>query len=163
MNNDILMTNEADAVFIVSKVSMNWINTFGIIIVVLMLIPNCIYAIKNKDQKNLCQNKIMNIIEQIGRYGCMVLMIFDVGLGEFGFPSVENFLIYMFGNVILIISYWIVWIMYFRSVSRWKQITLAILPTAIFLLSGITMQNYLLAVFGIIFGIGHIYVTYKNM
>ena len=30
-----------------------WINVFGAIIVILMLIPNIVYAIKNKNEKNL--------------------------------------------------------------------------------------------------------------
>ena len=32
-----------------------WINLFGAIIVAIILIPNIIYAIKNKDEKNLCK------------------------------------------------------------------------------------------------------------
>ena len=49
-----------------------WINVFGAIIVILMLIPNIVYAIKNKDETNLCTNRFMNIIEQVGRYAsCM--------------------------------------------------------------------------------------------
>ena len=44
----------------------NLINLFGGFFVFLMLIPNIIYAVKNKDEKNLCTNKLMNIIEQIG-------------------------------------------------------------------------------------------------
>ena len=48
-----------------------WINIFGAIIVILMLIPNIVYAIKNKGEKNLCTNRFMNVIEQIGRYSCM--------------------------------------------------------------------------------------------
>ncbi len=34
-----------------------WINVFGAIIVILMLIPNIVYAIKNKDETNLCTNR----------------------------------------------------------------------------------------------------------
>ena len=40
-----------------------WINVFGAVIVVLMLIPNIVYAIKNKGEKNLCANRCMNIVE----------------------------------------------------------------------------------------------------
>ncbi len=42
-----------------------WINIFGAVIVLLMMIPNIIYAIRNKDAKNLCTNRFMNTIEQI--------------------------------------------------------------------------------------------------
>lgn len=148
------------AVFIAGKLGMDWLNVFGLILVILLLIPNIVYAIKFKDQKNLCTNKFMNILEQIGRYACMFLMVFNIGIAEFG--SVEAFLIYSIGNVALLLSYWIIWMLYFHKQSFGKQIALAILPTCLFLLSGITMRYCLLILFGVVFGVGHVYVTYKN-
>ena len=67
------------------------------------MIPNIIYALKNRDEKNLCTNKFMNLIEQIGRYAC------------------------------------------------------------IFLLSGLLLRHCLLVGFSLLFAIGHIYVTKKNI
>ena len=150
------------AIFIAGKPRMDWLNVFGLILVILLLIPNIVYAIKVKNQKNLCTNKFMNILEQIGRYACMFLMVFHIGIAEFGFGSVGAFLIYSVGNVFLILSYWINWMLYFHKQSFGRQMTLAILPACLFLLSGITMQHYLLIFFGIVFGVGHIYVTCRN-
>ena len=150
------------AVFIAGKLGMDWLNVFGLILVILLLIPNMVYAIKFKDQKNPCTNKFMNILEQIGRYACMFLMVFNIGIAEFGFGSVGAFLIYIIGNVLLMLSYWVIWILYFHKQSFGKQIILVILPTCLFLLSGITMRHYLLILFGLVFGVGHVYVTYKN-
>lgn len=141
---------------------MGWLNLFGLILVILLLIPNIIYAVQNREQKNLCRNTLMNNLEQIGRYVCMFLMVFHIGIAEYGFASVAAFLIYGFGNGILILAYWITWGLYFRRRSFKKQMALAILPTCIFLLCGVTMQHYLLILFGGIFGLSHIYVTAKN-
>ena len=104
----------------------------------------------------------MNILEQIGRYDCMFLMVLNIGIAEFGFGSMEAILIYVIGNVLLLLSYWVIWILYFHKQSFGRQITLAILPTCLFLLSAITMQHCLLILFGLVFGVGHVYVTYKN-
>ena len=150
------------AVFIAGKLGVDWLNVFGLILVILLLIPNIVYAIKVKDQKNLCTNKFMNILEQIGRYACMFLMVFNIGIAEFGFGSMEAFLIYVIGNVLLLLSYWVIWILYFHKQSFGRQITLAILPTCLFLLSAITMQHCLLILFVLVFGVGHVYVTYKS-
>lgn len=150
------------SVFLASRLGMNWINIFGIIVVVLMLIPNIIYAIVVKDQKNKCTNRVMNILEQIGRYGCMILMILNIGIPEFGYYAVGAFLVYLFGNVILILAYWIVWMFYFKKQTYGKQMALAVIPTCIFLLSGVMLLHWLLIIFGIIFGIAHIYVTSQN-
>lgn len=150
------------SVFLAGKLGMNWLNILGLIFVVLLLIPNIIYAIKVKNQKNKCSNKFMNVTEQIGRYGCMFLMVFNIGIAEFGFKSVGAFLVYLVGNTLLIIFYWIIWMLYFNKQTYWKQILLAVIPACLFLLSGITMLHYLLIIFGIIFGIWHIYITIKN-
>ena len=79
-----------------------------------------------------------------------------------GFASVGAFLVYGFGNALLMVAYWTVWMLYFHKQSYWKQIALAVLPTCLFLLNGITMGHSLLILFGLVFGIGHIYVTSRN-
>ena len=166
MGNDISIIGGADgptSVFLAGELgTKSVINIFGLIIVILILVPNIIYAIKVKDPENKCQNKFMNILEQIGRYGCMFLMAFNIGIAEFGFKSVGMILTYLFGNGILLISYWVIWALYFKRPVYWEQIALAVIPTIIFLLSGITMLHILLIIFGIIFGVGHIYVTHQN-
>ena len=141
---------------------MNWLNLFGLCFVVLLLVPNVIYAMKCKDLQNRCTNRFMNILEQIGRYGCMFLMVFNIGIAEFGFCSKTAFSVYLIGNSLLMLSYWIIWLFYFKRVTVWKQLSLAIIPTCLFLLSGITIRHYLLVIFAVIFGAGHIYVTWKN-
>ncbi len=165
MNNDVTIIGGADgptSIFLADQVGDSWLNVFGLIIVILILIPNIIYAFKVKGQQNRCQNKLMNLLEQVGRYGCMFLMIFNIGIAEFGFRSIGMFLLYLLGNPVLIVSYWIIWALYFKKAVYWKQIALAVIPTMIFLLNGVTMMHFLLIIFGIIFGVGHIYVTHEN-
>ena len=139
-----------------------WINGFGAGVVLLMLIPNIIYAIKNKGEKNLCTNRFMNGIEQVGRYTCIVLMWLPILVWEFGFVSVLEMLLYLAGNGVLLAAYWIVFLLYFKRKSRARALALAILPACIFLLSGLLLRHWLLAGFAVLFAIGHIYVTLKN-
>ena len=89
-------------------------------------------------------------------------MIFNIGILEFGFGSAGMFLTYLFGNTLLMLGYWIIWVFYFKTRTYPEQMALAIIPAVLFLLSGITMRHYLLVVFAVLFGIGHIYVTNKN-
>jgi len=151
------------SILIAGNVGGNWINVFGFILVILILIPNIIYAIKFKDTTNKCTNKVMNILEQIGRYACMIFMVFNVGLAKFGFASVGEFLIYFFGNTIFLVAYWIVWILFFIKQSSWKSMALAIIPVCIFLICGVTLKHVLLIISAVVFAVGHIYVTRKNM
>ena len=139
-----------------------WINLFGAGIVVLMLIPNIVYAIQNKGEQNRCTNRAMNLIEQIGRYACIVLMWLPLLVWKFGFASVFDMLLYLVGNGLLLIAYWIVFFVHMRKRSRATALTLAILPSCIFLLSGLLLRHWLLVGFAVLFAAGHIYVTLKN-
>ena len=139
-----------------------WINVFGAVIVVLLLIPNIVYAIKNKGEKNFCANRFMNIVEQVGRYACIVLMWIPLLVWKFGFASVLDMMLYMACNGLLLAAYWIAFAFYMKRRTVRLAIVLAVLPSCIFLLSGILLQHWLLVAFAILFAIGHIYVTYKN-
>ena len=51
------------------KMVMEWINIFGVIFIVIIMIPNILYALKIKDGfENKWNNKLVEIIEQIGRF-----------------------------------------------------------------------------------------------
>ena len=151
------------SIFVAGKLGSDWISIGGIVIVLLILLPNIIYAFKFKDAVNKCTNKFMNVLEQIGRYGCMFFMVFHIGLRGFGFPSVGCFLIYLFGNIVLLLAYWVIWLLYFGGQKAWRSMALAIIPTCIFLINGVTLVYVPLILCGIAFGIGHIYVTYQNV
>lgn len=141
----------------------SWINIWGLCIIVAMLIPNIIYAYKFRNTCNQCQCcKSMYILEQIGRYGSMFLMVFNIGIAEFGFHSAGSFIVYAFSNLILISAYLLVWILFFHRRSSWKKMALAIIPPCIFIISGITLRHYLLISFAIIFAFSHIIITLKD-
>lgn len=139
-----------------------WINAAGAAIVALMLAPNVVYAFRCPGQTNRCENLWMNGLEQIGRYASMALMVLPLGVWEFGFPSAAGMLLYFLGNGALLLCYWFFWFLYFRKPTKGRALTLAVVPTGIFLLSGLTLGHWLLVLSAVIFGVGHVYVTRKN-
>lgn len=139
-----------------------WINLFGAVIVILMLIPNIVYAVKNKSEQNLCTNLFMNVIEQLGRYACIVLMWFPLLVWRFGFESKLDMILYLAGNGIFLAVYWIVFARYLKEKNAKRALILAILPSCIFLMSGLLLRHWLLTGFAVLFAVGHIYVTEKN-
>ena len=140
-----------------------WISVFGAVIVILMMIPNIIYAIRNKDKTNLCKNWFMNLIEQIGRFACIILMWMPLLIWKFGFSSVFEMILYLIGNGCLLVAYWIIFACYLKRKTRKRALALAVLQTCIFLLSGLLLHHWLLAASALLFGVGHIYVTEKNV
>ena len=139
-----------------------WINVFGACFVILMLIPNIVYALRNKGEKNLRLNRFMNAVEQIGRYACIVLMWFPLFVWKFGFSSAFEMLLYLAGNGALVMVYWIIFAIYMKRNTAGFAITLAILPACIFLLSGLLLRHWLLFGFAVLFAVGHIHATQIN-
>ena len=92
------------AIFVTSALP-RMLNPWGMAIILLMMIPNVIFALRHRNMENRCKSRFINILEQIGRYGCFILMIICIGLDKFGFGSVEDFLIYLFGSALLLLAY----------------------------------------------------------
>lgn len=140
----------------------NWINLFGGVIVLLILIPNIIYALKNKEETPEKSNIVARITEQVGRYACMLLMIVPLFVGEFGFSPLEFMFNYLIGNLILLVFYYIFWVLFAKNKSLNKALALAAIPTLIFINSAISVKHWTLLVFALLFGASHIYITYIN-
>jgi len=149
-------------VYLAGQTGPDWINIFGFVFVVLLLLPNILYSFKFRGRKNRCRNKFLSVLTRAGGCISLLLMVFNVGIAEFSFSSVGVFLLYGVGNTFMILVYWIVWMLYFRSPEFWNTMLLAIIPAGIFLLSGITLGYVLLIISGTVYGIARICVTYQN-
>ena len=128
----------------------------------LILIPNIIYALKNKEETHEKSNIVIVITEQVGRYACMLLMIVPLFVGEFGFSPLEFMFNYLIGNLILLVFYYIFWVLFAKNKSLDKALALAAIPTLIFINSAVSVKHWTLLVFALLFGASHIYITYKN-
>lgn len=137
------------------------INLWNGLIVAIMMLPNLIYAGKGgEDQK--APNWLIAVIEQVGRYGSMALMILPLGVWKFGFPSVTAMLVYLFGNGACLLAYLTVWAFCFKKKTFHRAMALAILPVCMFGLCGICLRHWLLVAAAVLFGIGHVSITYQN-
>lgn len=141
---------------------MNWFNYYGLAIMAVIMIPNIIYAIKHKDDENSYHNKAVEILEQIGRYGCMLLMVFNIPYTYFNFWFDYAFIVYLSINGGLCFAYLFFWVICWNRKGKLKALSLSIIPSCIFLFSGIVLANIPLVVFSIIFAVNHILISYKN-
>ena len=142
---------------------MEWFNVFGFIFVAIMMIPNIIYAINCKDGfENLWINKPVEVLEQIGRFGCFGFMVINIRGTWFGFPSNEIFALYLIIDCVLLLLYCFIWAICFKKDSVFKALVLSILPSVLFLMSGIMSRSILLIIASLIFAPCHIVISYKN-
>jgi hypothetical protein len=127
------------------------------------MIPNIIYAIKCKEGfENKWNNKKVELIEQIGRFGCFGFMVINIPGTWFGWWSDEAFAIYLIVNTLLVIVYCIIWIIMFRKNNIFRALALSIIPSVVFLFSGIMSRAILLILSSILFAPAHILISVKN-
>ncbi len=142
---------------------MGWFNYIGLIIIVIIMIPNVIFAIKSRGEfNNSYKNRFAEVFEQAGRYGCMVLMIINIPYTYFGFWFDGALLAYIIINAALCVAYIVCWIVFWQETHLGKALTLSILPSCMFLFGGIMLSNIPLIVFASIFAPCHILISCKN-
>lgn len=127
------------------------------------MIPNIVFAVRCKDDfENKWNNKVIELIEQIGRFGCIGFMIFNVPGTWFGWWSNEAFAIYLIIDFLLIFLYCAIWFIFWKKNNVFRALALSIIPSVIFLFSGIMSRSILLIFATILFAPAHILISYKN-
>ena len=127
------------------------------------MIPTIIFAIKHKDGfANKYQNKVVDVLEQVGRYACFALMIFNIPYTYFSFWFDYALVVYLSVNGVLCLSYLVFWVVFWSKNGKLKALLLSIVPTLVFLFSGVVLANIPLLVFAILFGANHILLSWKN-
>ncbi len=134
----------------------------GIIIFLLIMIPNILYAIKHKESfSNNFVNKKREIIEQIARYGCIIFLIFNIPMTYTNYWFNNAKLIYIIVNSILVFIYLLAWIINWKCKTI-RACFLSITPSLIFIFSGVMILSIPLITFALIFAGAHVYISLKN-
>lgn len=142
---------------------MEWLNVFGLIFMAVILIPNILFAVKCKDGfENKWKNRTVETVEQIGRFGCFGFMIFNIPGTWFGWWSDEAFAVYLVVDALLVGLYCLIWIVCFRKSSLFRALALSILPSILFLFSGIMTRSVLLTISALLFAPAHIAISWQN-
>ena len=142
---------------------MEWFNPLGLVFITIIMIPNIVFAIRCKGGvANSYRNKTVELVEQIGRFGCFGFMIFNIPGTWFGWASNESFALYLILDTLLVALYGILWIVCWKKNGVFKALALSILPSAVFLISGITSRSILLILAALLFAPSHILISYQN-
>ena len=142
---------------------MEWLNVFGLVMVAVIMIPNILFAMKCKDGfVNKLNNKSLETVEQIGRFGCFGFMIINIPGTWFGWWSDEAFAVYLVVDAVLVTLYCVIWAVCFRKSSVFRALALSIIPSVLFLFSGIMSRSILLTIAAVLFAPSHILISYQN-
>lgn len=143
--------------------SMGWFNYYGVAMMALIMIPNIVFALTHKNAAAPSyHNRAACVAEQIGRYGCFVFMIFNLPYTYLDFWFDDALPVYLSVNGALCAAYLIFWLVCWKQNGRLKALSLSVIPSCIFLFSGIVLANFPLIAFAVIFAVAHILISYKN-
>lgn len=142
---------------------MSWFNGYGLVFMAVILIPNIVFAVRCKDGfDNAWKNKCVEVLEQIGRFGCFIFMVFNIPGMWFGFWFRGALVTYVVVDAVLLAAYCLIWIVCFRRSSVFRALALSVIPSALFLFSGVMLRSVLLLVAAVLFAPCHILLSYKN-
>lgn len=142
---------------------MEWLNVFGLVMAAVIMIPNILFAMKCKDGfVNKWNNKSVETVEQIGRFGCFGFMIINIPGTWFGWWSDEAFAVYLVVDAVLVTLYCVIWAVCFRKSSVFRALALSIIPSVLFLFIGIMSRSILLTIAAVLFAPSHILISYQN-
>ena len=89
-------------------------------------------------------------------------MIINIPGTWFGWWSDETFALYLIVDAILVILYCVIWIICFKKSSVFRALALSIIPSILFLFSGIMSRSVLLIIASVLFAPSHIMISYRN-
>jgi len=142
---------------------MDWFNYIGLMIVVAMLVPNVIYALKHKFPENNEIPRYMPIAENLGRYGAMAFMVFNIPYTWSSYFIDQTLLAYIIVNAALVVAYIALFFVFWNKKGIVKALLLSLLPSVIFIFSGIMVLSVPLMMFALIFAPTHIYISVRTI
>lgn len=145
------------------KRKMSWFNYYGLAIFVLMMIPNVVYAAKNKGffGENVA-GKAVSVVENVARIGSFVFLIFNVPYTYAGFWFENALVVYLSVNGILLFFYLSIWLVMRNKETVLRAVLLSVIPSAILIFSGILVRSAPLTAFALTFAPCHIYISVVN-
>lgn len=143
---------------------MDWFNYYGLIIVAILMVPNIIYFNKNnKLSENKEKIRAVEFVEKFSRYLTVAFMILNIPYTFKGFYFEKAIIVYFSVNAALVFSYLITWLIFWKKENIAKTLLLSIIPSLIFLFSGIMIVSIPLICFGLIFSVCHIAISLREI
>lgn len=134
----------------------------GILAVVLVMLPNLLYAFYTPPNDvlrgNEAANWLWNALETVGRFGLMITLCIIVHSAA---PAKSR--VVTIGAIVSLLAYYALWAAYFAgTVHALALVGLAVFPSVFFLLTAWRQKNGFAFAFSALFAIVHICITWGN-
>lgn len=142
---------------------MNLLNLPGAALMAVIMIPNILFTLRNPDGfENTYSNQTVERLEQVGRCGCFGCMMFNIPYLCRGFWFPHALPVYLAVNGVLVLAYCLIWKLCWNQSNVFKALALSILPSLVFLISGILLLHLPLIILSLLFAACHITISYQN-
>lgn len=143
---------------------MEWFNWYGLGAMLCILLPNALYAMRARGVQEHCRAQWLLVVETIARFACFALMVVRIPELGMGFATDATRVRWLWTVGALIALYWAFWGLYaWRGPRLWSALPLALLPCAVFCLTGLWMRLPPLTVSAAVFAVAHTAVTLINV
>ena len=142
---------------------MPWLNGYGALAVALLLVPNVIFAMTHRDGfENRYHNRAVEVLEQVGRFGSFLLMIIWPPVVCRGFWFAAGKTVWLVAGGALVLLYLVFWAIFWKEDSVRKSVWLSVLPSLLFLLTGVLAAHGPLLAAAVLFAPCHILLSVQN-
>lgn len=142
---------------------MSWFDGFGLLFVAALLVPNILFAATHPDGfENRYHNPAVERLEQVGRFGCFILMVLRIPVLCHGYWFDGGETVQLAASVVLVTLYLLGWLVFWKEDSVRKSLALAHLALAALFGTGDFDSKYPLLVLAVLFAPCHIAISYGN-
>lgn len=140
-----------------------WFNPFGFFLMAVILVPNILFARRYPEAFTSSQSKPLEILEQIGRFGCFGFMVINIpgAVLGFWFPGAPG--VYFAYGITLTVLYCLIWAVCFHRPSLSRALALSILPSLLFLGCGVLLLSLPLILSVLLFAPCHILISVRSV
>ena len=92
---------------------MSWFDGFGLLFVAALLVPNILFAATHPDGfENRYHNPAVERLEQVGRFGCFILMVLRIPVLCHGYWFDGGETVQLAASVVLVTLYLLGWLVF---------------------------------------------------
>ena len=128
----------------------NFINIFGLVMAVLLFIPEVIHLSKLYYYMYTARDKLFYASWGLMYLISVLLLVLPIGVDEFGFVSVAHFLVYLIGDILVLLIYLTGRILMFCRIVDFRSLLWPSAAAGVFLLSGAALGHMLLVAAAVI-------------
>ena len=138
-------------------------NLFGLLLMAAILVPNILFARRHPEAFTAPpHNKLLETLEQIGRFSCFGFMVINLPGAVWGFWFPCSREVYFTYGIALTALYCLIWALCFEKATLFRALALSFLPSLLFLGSGVLLRSLPLILSALLFAPCHILISVRS-